>query len=338
VPGSIRGKIVAFGAAALAIIYLLVLGFSALGSFDKTTGGEVAVVRNGGPFDNNKIRQILDPASARTWIGLYSESHKYPAQQRFYTITANAGQGDRPVEADVVRVPSEDGVEMGIEGTLYFSLNLDHDILRQFDDRFGTRKFRSIADGQYYAAYDGDSGWSAFLDTIIRPVIDNNLREQINTFNCAELVSSCALVQLGASSGGNPGQGASAAGLPSVPSVSNNANITKVQDSINKSLARDLDQTLGAPFLVGFKFNLVRITLPQQVQDAVNKAQAAFAGVTEAQARVAQARADAEANRERQAGYEQCPACAQIDLLKAIPPSVTTFAPGSGFAVTSPQK
>jgi hypothetical protein len=34
-------------------------------------------------------------------------------------------------------------------------------------------------------------------------------------------------------------------------------------------------------------------------------------------------------------GTEQCPACAQIDTLKAIPPNVTTFAPGSGFAVTS---
>ncbi len=330
-------KIAALGAAVLVVIYLLILGFSALGSFDKTTGGEIAVVRNGGPFDNNKIRQVLDPASARTWIGLYSETHKYPAQQRFYTITANIGQGDRAGESDVVRVPSKDGVEMGIEGTLYFSLNLDHAVLQQFDDRFGTRKFRSIADGQYYAAHEGDKGWSAFLDTIIRPVIDNDLREQVNTFGCAELVSSCALVQLGANTGASPGQ-STGAGLPSVRAESNNANLTKVQDSINKSLVRELQETLGAPFLVGLKFNLVRITLPQQVQDAVSKAQAAFAGVTEAQARVAQARADADANRERQAGYEQCPACAQIDLLKAIPPTVTTFAPGSGFAVTSPQK
>jgi hypothetical protein len=37
-------------------------------------------------------------------------------------------------------------------------------------------------------------------------------------------------------------------------------------------------------------------------------------------------------------GYENCPACAQIDLLKAIPPSVTTFAPGTGFAVTTPAR
>ncbi|WP_322753473.1 SPFH domain-containing protein [Frankia sp. Cas3] len=324
-------RIITISAAALATIFLLVLAFSALGSFDKTDGGEIAVVRNGGPLDNHKIRQIIDPASARTWVGLYSDTHKYPAQQRFYTITANPDQGDRTGE-DVVRVPSKDGVEMGIEGTLYFTLNLDHDVIRTFDDKFGTRKFRSFTDHNYYSPYDGVQGWSAFLDTIIRPVIDNDLREQVNTFDCAELVSSCALVQLGAN------QGAGGTALPAVPQVSNNANIAKVQTAINESLARDLTDTLGAPFLVGLKFNLVRITLPQQVQDAVNKAQAAFAGVTEAQARVAQARADAEANRERQAGYAQCPACATIDQLRAIPPTVTTFAPGSGFAITSPQR
>ena len=41
-----------------------------------------------------------------------------------------------------------------------------------------------------------------------------------------------------------------------------------------------------------------------------------------------------EANRIRQRGYRDCPACARIDELKAIPPSVRTYAPGAGFAVT----
>ncbi|CUU56115.1 SPFH domain / Band 7 family protein [Parafrankia irregularis] len=323
------------GIAVLALlgIYLLVLGFSTLGSFDRTNGGEVAVVRNGGPLDNHRIRQVIAPASGRVWVGLYSDVHKYPAQQRFYTITANEGQGDRP-DHEVVRVPSKDGVEMGIEGTLYFSLNTDPDVLRTFDDKFGTRKFRLLSDGKQYAPYDGDNGWSAFLDTIIRPVIDNDLREQINTFDCAQLVSSCALVQLGANQAVNPDS--VTGNTPTGPVESSNGNIAAVQKAINESLARDLESTLGEAFLVDLKFNLVRITLPAQVQEAVNKAQAAFAGVSEAQARVAQARADAEANKIHQSGYAACPACAAIDELKAIPPNVTTFAPGAGFAITSP--
>jgi regulator of protease activity HflC (stomatin/prohibitin superfamily) len=319
-------RIIAIAACAALGIYLLVLGGAALDSFDRTNGGQIAVVRNGGPLDNHKIRQIIDPGSGLTHVGLFSETHKYPAQQRFYTITSNAKEGDR-AGVDIVQVPSRDGVEMGIEGTLYFQLNLDHKVLRDFDDKFGTRKFQSPADGKYYAAYGGDKGWSAFLDTIIRPVIDNDLREQINTFSCADLVSSCALVQLGAN-----GQAAATATLSA---RSSNGNIAKVQNAINSSLAADLKSTLGDQFLTGLRFNLVRITLPANVQTAVNNAQAAFANITEAQAKVQQAKADAEANRQRQAGYAACPACAQIDELKAIPPNVTTYAPGAGVAVST---
>jgi regulator of protease activity HflC (stomatin/prohibitin superfamily) len=135
------------------------------------------------------------------------------------------------------------------------------------------------------------------------------------------LVSSCALVQN------------ARGGLAPVGS-SNNGNIAKVQQAINSSLTTDLQQTLGGRFFNDIRFNLVRITLPTKVQNAVDDAQAAFAQVTQAQARVQSARADAEANRIRQRGYRDCPACAQIDELKAIPPSVQTYAPGAGFAVT----
>ena len=283
----------------------------------KTTGGEVAVVRNGGPFDDHRIRQTIDPASGLTWTGWWSSIHRYPAQQRFYTITADAGRGERP-GVDVVHTPTSDGVNVGIEGTIYFSLNLAPATLRSFDDRYGTRKFRGL-DGIARWPYEGDDGWSGFLDQIVRPVIDNDLREQIADFRCSQLVSSCSLVQ----------------NTRRVPTaISNNGNIAKVQEAINSSLGQDLRGTLGGDFFTGIRFNLVRITLPAKVQAAVDDAQAAFAQVTQAQARVQSARADARANRIRQRGYHDCPACARIDELKAIPPNVQTFAPGAGFAVT----
>ncbi len=301
----------------IAIVLLIVAiptlsGF--FGGFERTSGGEVAVIRNGGMLDNNKIRQVIDPGSGVTWTGWWSHAHKYPAQQRFYTITSN-GNGDR-AGVDVVTVPSSDGVNMGMEGTLYFSLNLDHATLRKFDDKFGTRKF-TAADGQTRYAYDGDTGWSAFLDQIVRPVIDNDLRTQVNSFKCAELVSSCALVQNGANQ------------QASTKPQSNNANIAKVQNAINTSLEQDLQQTLGAPFLTNLHFNLARVTLPESVQQAVDRAQAAFAAVSEAQAKVAQARAEAAANKARQDGYDKCHTCADIEKLKALPPGITTYAPGN---------
>jgi regulator of protease activity HflC (stomatin/prohibitin superfamily) len=224
----------------------------------------------------------------------------------------------------VVNVPSQDGVDLGIEGTIYFTLNLDHGVLTAFDNKFGTRTFRG-QDGSVKHAWEGDDGWSDFLDQIVRPIIDNDLREEIGSFRCAELVSSCALVQ---NTSGLTAEEIAKLGQ------NNGANIAKVQNSINQSLTEDLTQTLGGDFFTNVTFRLSRATLPQNVQQAVNEAQAAFAGVTQAQAKVAQAKAEASANEQRQKGYQQCPACAAIDELKAIPPNVTTFAPGAGFAIT----
>ncbi|PRX01014.1 UNVERIFIED_ORG: SPFH domain/Band 7 family protein [Actinomadura viridilutea] len=312
------------GAIALAVV-LAVVGLplvkGLLGSFERTGGGEVAVVRNGGFFDDNKIRQVVDPASSRTWTGWWSKIHRYPAQQRFYTITSKASDAERG-NVDVVTVPSSDGVNMGIEGVLYFTLNLDHDALRKFDDKFGTRKFRG-PDGKSYFAWEGDEGWSAFLHQIVRPVIENDLRTQINSFRCAELVSSCALVQnTGTTAGTRQKTGV-------LQAQSNNANIAKVQNAINTSLATDLENTLGGKFLTNLHFNLVRVTLPARVQDAVDRAQAAFAQVSEAQAKVASARAEAQANKARQDGYNKCPTCARIEELKALPQGITVYAPGN---------
>jgi hypothetical protein len=317
--------------AIVAIIALLVIGLpgsmALMGGFERTGGGEVAVVRNGGFFDNNRIRQVIDPGSGRTWIGFYSKVHRYPAQQRFYTITSEEKRGDS-AGVDVVTVPSSDGVNMGIEGTLYFTLNLDHATLRRFDDKFGTRKFRD-AGGQAFYTWEGDEGWSAFLNQIVRPVIDNDLRAQVNSFRCAELVSSCALVQ-NASAPAPPKQGSG------LQAQSNNANIAKVQNAINTSLAADLEATLGGRFVTDIHFNLVRVTLPDQVQDAVDRAQAAFAQVSEAQAKVASARAEAAANKARQDGYNRCPTCADIEKLKALPQGITVYAPGNPGGVAVP--
>jgi len=299
---------------------LAVIGAAgAMRGFTKTGGGEVAVVRNGGPLDDNKIRQVIQPGSSVTWTGWWSTVHLYPAQQRFYTITSNSGSGDR-AGVDVVNVPSSDGVSMGIEGTFYFTLNLNEATLNDFDDKFGTRQFRG-ADGTMRFAWDGDDGWSSFLDQIIRPLIDNDLRQEVGNFRCAELVSSCALVQN------------QAGGTGAVDGQANNGNIAKIQTAINKSFTKDLKDTLGGEFLTGIRFNLSKVTLPESVQGAVNDAQAAYAKVSESQAKVQQAEADAAANQKRQEGYNACPACAEIDIMKSIPSNVTVYAPGANTAV-----
>jgi regulator of protease activity HflC (stomatin/prohibitin superfamily) len=327
-PLSGSGPVPKIAAAVVIGIVAIIALFAAFSGYDKTSGGEVAVVRNGGAFDNNRIRGVVQPGSGLTWIGMWSTMHRYPAQQRLYTITANAERGAR-FDADVVRTPSSDGVDMGIEGTIYYNLNLSEDSMKAFDEKFGTRKFRG-KDGDLHFPWDSDEGWTAFIDQVMRPVIDNDLRIQINNFRCAELVSSCALVQNQAQPGASPA-------TPTNGTVStgqqNNTNIAKVQQAVNDSLPKELRDMLGGDFFSNIRFNLVRVTLPQAVQDAVNKAQAAYAQVSEAQAKIAQAQAEADANRKRQEGYNTCPACAEIEKIKALPPGVTVYAPGANTAV-----
>ncbi|MEW9529689.1 SPFH domain-containing protein [Microbispora sp. NPDC049125] len=306
------------GAIAAAGLFALVTLFGAATGFDRTDGGEIAVVRDGGPFDDSGIRQIIDPSSGLTWTGLWSSSHKYPAQQRFYTITADPKRATN-LGVDVVTVPSSDGVNLGIEGTLYFTLNLDHETLKRFDDKFGTRTFRGQDDEQRYAWEDGE-GWSAFFGQAVRPVVDNALRVQVGAMRCADLVPSCEMVD------------SARRGVTLQPRDANGG-IARVQNAINTTLERDLAQMLGDRFLTGLRFNLVRVTLPQDVQKAVDGSLAASAAVAQAQAEVDSAEARARADQARQTGYEKCPACAEIDKLKSLPQGITVYAPGNSEIV-----
>lgn len=303
----------------IATIIAIPLLIGAMGGMRSTGGGEVAVIRDGGPLDDNKVRQVIDPGSGVTWTGLWSSSHPYPAQQRFYTITADARRATT-LGVDVVTVPSSDGVSLGIEGTLYFTLNLDHETLKKFDDKYGTRTFRAQDDRSLYP-WDGDDGWSAFFGQAVRPVIDNALRGQIGAMRCAELVPSCSLLE---SSTLKPRDG--------------NAGIARVQNAVNGSLARDLPAMLGGDFLTGLRFTLVKVTLPGEVQKAVDRSLSASAAVSEAQAKVAQARAESEANQARQDGYDKCPSCAEIEKLKSLPQGITVYAPGNPQSVVVPSR
>ena len=58
--------------------------------------------------------------------------------------------------------------------------------------------------------------------------------------------------------------------------------------------------------------------------------------MTESQAALQRAQVDAEANAARQSGYDACPTCAQMDILKSLPGGLTTYAPGTGFTVAGP--
>lgn len=301
--------------------------------------GETGVIRNGKAwywpfdwFDNHKIRGVVPNGAGNTWTGLGSSVHYYPVstQQRFFRLASCRGEdGVEPcsgADGTAITVPTSDGVEVTISGTFFFNTAFDgtktgDTLLKDFDTQFSTRTFN----GKH--PYEGNGGWSNFLEVNVEPTIVNNMRQVVSGLSCAELVSSCALVQNNSA--------AQARAQELARGKVNQNNVQRVQDAVVAGLKPDIENTLGKDYFKNIKFNLTTVTLPSTVQRAIDESQAAFAQVSKAQARVQQAKADATANAERQKGYKSCPACAQIDTLKAIPPNVTTFAPGSGFSITN---
>jgi SPFH domain / Band 7 family len=302
------------------VVVVAIVAISALsisGCYSTPDGGEIGVVRNGGPFDDRQIRQVVPNGAGNTWVGLYSETHYYPAsdQQRIYKF-------DRSDDADAppIEVPTRDGVRIRLTGTFYLNTAFENSgegtaLLRAFDTAYGTRTFGSSG----LHPWD-EGGWSSFLNSVVQPVIDSNVREIIAEFDCKQLVSSCALVQRG-------GQKVDA---QEVIGPGDRSNVTIVQDRINENLSEEIQAKLGKPYFRNIRFSLGPVELPG-VQEAIDAAQSAFAEVSRAQARVEQSRSEAKANEIRQRGYENCPTCARIDAIKSLPQGLTAL--GGEFAV-----
>jgi len=288
----------------------LLIGISGL-KFVRQPLGYVGVVRNGGPLDNRKVRQILAPGERLTFTGLFSQApHNYPSIRslRTYTITSDPKRGSRP-GVDVVSIPTRDGVQVGLEATVYlrFVGESDHAVLRRFDSTVGTRRF-PLPSGNAVYPWQGADGFAAMLDGVFRPLLDNDLRREIGDFDCAEIVASCALVR--PSKRTRAGTGSA---------------IRTIEERIDRSLAADLLSTVGQPYFRELRFRLVRVTLPAPVQTAIDEAQAEYAHVSRDKARVRQARYQAERTRTLGRAYRENPSLATIDAIRAAPTGSTVI-------------
>ena len=297
----------------LALFGIVLIGFAAGARFERQDIGHVGVVRNGGPLDGRSIRQILLPGSGVTWAGWFSQKpHEYPSRNvvLLYTVTSDAGRGERK-GVDVVSVPTRDGVLVGIEGTLYYHFvgesNLD--LLRRFDKTFGTRKY--AGDGSSpLSPYDGEEGFQAVVENVVRPVLDNDLRRQIGAFQCAEIVTACKLVHRISAPANLRGS---------------NRNTALIQNRINESLEDDLAGALGGRYFVDVHFRLVRVTLPPKIQETVIAAEAASAQVHVAKQQLRQGAYEAKRNELLAKAYNKSPGLANINAIRSAPKQSTVI-------------
>jgi hypothetical protein len=301
----VLGGVLLIGGGLVALICLIIVA----SGFARTGPNEVGVVYNGGPLDKKTQRQLIAPSSGLTWTGWLSQDPRlYPSEgsPRRYLITSEGGGGDRP-GVDAVRVPTADGIDVGLEAKISFTTAFtgapDDDLMKSFDARFGNRTFASF-DGRRLHPWEGDDGFAAFLDTEFRPV------------------SSCALI----------GRSRNVL-VDSEAGSQTNANLLKVQDAVATALDNDLERNLGAPYFSNVQIIVSAVRLPERVQQAVNEAQAQFAEVNKSKADLQKARIAKQVNDTLGRSYSNCPACAQIDALKAIPSNVTAISLGGNGSV-----
>jgi len=264
--------------------------------------GYVGVVRNGGPFDDRSIRQILQPGQRITWIGFFSQApHNYPSVRALRAIPV----GENP--RSPLSLPTRDGVQVVLQATAFFRFvgESNPDLLKRFDVTVGTRKFSGLY------PWEGDEGFIKMASAVITPVLENNLRREVGAVACASLVASCSLIRR-TENADDP-----------------NATIARIQHRINASLEHDLAETLGQPFFHGFRFRIVRVALPTTVQAAVDQTQAKYAAINGARADLRRARFEAERNDLLGDSYNRSPSLARIDAIKAAPEGATVVV-GSG--------
>lgn len=311
-PTRARGFVLV-GALAVAALVVLVVGLNFAAAFKSVAPSDVCVVQEGGPFDGRGVKEVRQSSSGLSNIGIFNKQRCFPATERNYIISADPSRGDRAT-VDQFSTPTRDAVQVRIEGQAIFRLTTEPAALTQFYKRFGVRTFNGTH------PYEGDGGWSAFLDVQFRPVLDNALREAIGQYRCVELNNTCAYVQdAGAATSGR---------APSADQTGQN--LAAVQTKIAETLQQDLADTLGGRFLEGVQFRLVQVTFDPEIQKAVTEATAARAQVAtrrlQAQQRVEAAIGDrrvaeqkSRAIKATRGAYAGNPAQARIDAIRALP-------------------
>jgi hypothetical protein len=299
----------------------------------KTGPTEVSVIRNGGPLDSKTIRGTKGPAEPISFIGLYSTNRKYIAgnEQRYYKLSSDPSQGNNTLN---IQIPTKDGVNVEVDGQINFRTAFttpdgefteeSKKLLEKFDTDYGNRNFTG-ANGDSKKVHDGNDGWNAFLNTMFKPVVENAFREQIGAVNCADLVSSCALVQ-----------SSNQKTVVVTNATSNEENFNKIQRNVQSQIESGMEEALGEPYLTGFKVQLTKVTLPDNVQAAIDTAQASFAEIAKARAQDIQSKFQAKANERLADAYEQSPALAQIKMAEILKDSSATIilgSPGMGYNI-----
>jgi regulator of protease activity HflC (stomatin/prohibitin superfamily) len=267
------------GAAALTIVGIIavivgiVLGIGFMTGFEKVPVGQMGLSYGGGPFESNHFQGVKTPGDGRFFNGLADHLVMLPTTTKNYLVTSDQGRGDRAGTSDVIWQPTQSvngqpGPVIGWEFNAAFRLNDNSEIIKNFWQTVGIK----------YGADDcpTDSadckGWDTMLDKVVRPQLENALRDVSAGYKFADLYG-------------------------------NAANQQAALEKVGEDLKNNINAVAGGEFFCGPKaetcediqLTLSRLDAPQQIKDVSVQQQVAAAQLqvqrNNAQAAVEQAKA-----------------------------------------------
>ena len=266
-----------FGIVGLIIVVFLFIGAAAwLFSFHGVGPGEVAIVKEGGPFDGRDVKEIRQPGSGAKPIGAFNHQYVLPTSQR-----------DLTEEAGTIRVPTADGVNVLIDGQALFQLRTDPALVEKFYRNFGVRTWGGDD------LWD-DAGWDNFLKIRLVPILQRSIRSVIGTEDCTSLNNTCIYV-LNADTilASNSDADATKKAQDTAKNANTQQNLAEAERKISEQFKANLKSGLGTEYFEGVQFQNLRVTFDSAIQSRVTAAQGARAEVATARLRAQRVAADA---------------------------------------------
>ena len=271
--GAIAGL---FGIVGIIIVVFLFIGAAAwLFSFHGVGPGEVAIVKEGGPFDGRDVKEIRQPGSGAKPIGAFNHQYVLPTSQR-----------DLTEEAGTIRVPTADGVNVLIDGQALFQLRTDPALVEKFYRNFGVRTWGGDD------LWD-DAGWDNFLKIRLVPILQRSIRSVIGTEDCTSLNNTCIYVLNADSILASNEADATKKAQDQAKQANTQQNLAEAERKISEAFKNNLKSGLGTEYFEGVQFQNLRVTFDSEIQQRVTAAQGARAEVATARLRAQRVKADA---------------------------------------------
>lgn len=264
--------------------------FAVLGTWTSVPPDKIMLHYTGGPIQGTHFVSVVQPGTGNHFYGIMENTYMLPATQRTYIIDKDPNTGEKKGAADFVSGVSSDNVTFSFEIAVYFKLNTEPKVLRQF--------FEQICLHDHCTDLGDGGGWDKMLAQYFRPQIENAVRLEAGNYDREHLYRDPATLK-------------------------------KMQADIEGILKDRVNTNLGGPFFCGpdstatnctdFTVVVKNPTPPQNVADAYNDTAAAAQKVVTAQNDAAAKVKAAEGERDAQnARAESKPLTqAQIDYVLA---------------------